>query len=837
MEAMMTLPSRNKWWGVIVVILILLFAVECLAFANTTEVLELMERKEEGLKAAARYAQEAMRTAKKAFANKEYEVAFFEYQSALAHLPSAGNATEQIRTIAKQKFGDAAISLARHLISQARFQEAQSVLQAVLEYCSKNHPKTLALQKKLKGHKAFNKTLTPQFLEQTKTINQLLYEAKQFHRSGQYDQTLRRYEQILNMDKYHVVARQGLLDVEKARMRYSEAAYMERRSQLIADVDEAWQRPAPKLYPELAPIVEQPLLKTQGAATIHRKLDTIMIPHINFRDSPLREALQYIRQRAATLDVTESEPARKGVNIILKADPESEQANIPITLQLTDVPLRNVLLYLMEGANMKLKVEPHAVLAVPLSESTEILITKEYQVSSSFISQLPELGRPSATESPLAPGYSLAPGSQPTIVTRSGAKEFLQAQGITFPPGASANYLPSSSRLIVKNTQTNLDLIDSLVEQSMNSSPKQVTIEAKFVEITQDNAEELGFDWLLGQFRLPFGSGIYGNGGNYGFDTPTNSSLQHQNFPIQNAQGVPVGMSKHGAGRLTSGNRSGSLALQLNAMDTLLFGGGTALVTPGILALAGVFTDPQFQLVIRALHQNKGADLLTAPSITTKSGCAARIQIVHEFRYPTQFDPPQVPPTQTFGISPLTPATPIAFATKNIGVELDVTPTVGPDGNAIDLILQPRVTEFEGFINYGSPIETVAPITSSLGIATGATATVKLSDNTIQQPVFSIREASTQVTITNGSTVALGGLIQEKIQKVQDKTPILGDIPLVGRLFRANTERRVKTNLVMFVTASLIDSGGGQSTNVIDPGKQPTEEQSQFSETTQASSP
>lgn len=831
----MTLSDKTQW-GVMVAIGTFLFAAECFTFANTPELQELMKRKEESLKVAVRYAQEAIRKAAKASTNKEYEIAFFEYQSALAHLPSAGTATEQIRTITKQKFGEIAMKLARQLISQARFQEAQSVLQSVLEYCSGNSPRALALQKKLKGHKAFNKTLTPQFVEQMKTIHQLLYEAKQLHSSGQYDHASRRYEQILNIDKYHVAARQGLLNVEKARMRYFEAAYIERRSQLIADVDQAWQRPVPTGYPEIAPIVEQPQLKTQGAATIHRKLDAIIIPHINFRDTPLREALQYIRQRAVALDFTETESAGKGVNIILKADPESEQANIPITLQLTDVPLRNVLLYLMEGAHMKLKVEPHAVLAVPLSESTESLITKEYQVSSSFISQLPDLGDPA--ESPATSGYSLAPGSQPTIVARSGAKEFLQSQGITFPPGASANYLPSSSRLIVKNTQTNLDLIDSLVEQSMNSSPKQVTIEAKFVEIAQDNAEELGFDWLLGQFRFPFGSGIYGGGGNYDSETPTNSSLQYQKFPIQNAQGVPAGMSKQGAGRLTGGNRSGGLALQINAMDTLLFGGGAALVTPGILALAGVFTDPQFQLVIRALHQNKGADLLTAPSVTTKSGCAARIQIVREFRYPTQFDPPQVPPTQTFGISPLTPATPIAFATKNVGVELDVTPTVGPDGNTIDLILQPRVTEFEGFINYGSQIETVAPVTSSLGIATGATATVKLSDNTIHQPIFSIREANTQVTITNGSTVALGGLIQEKIQKVQDKTPILGDIPLFGRLFRTHTERRIKTNLIMFVTANLIDSGGGQSDGIVDPNKRRlAEEHLQFPATTQVSLP
>ena len=71
-----------------------------------------------------------------------------------------------------------------------------------------------------------------------------------------------------------------------------------------------------------------------------------------------------------------------------------------------------------------------------------------------------------------------------------------------FPPGASANFMPQSSRMIVRNTQDNLELVDALVEQANVSGPKQVEIESKFVEINQNNLKELGFDWLLGQFNI-----------------------------------------------------------------------------------------------------------------------------------------------------------------------------------------------------------------------------------------------------------------------------------------------------------------------------------------------
>jgi len=78
----------------------------------------------------------------------------------------------------------------------------------------------------------------------------------------------------------------------------------------------------------------------------------------------------------------------------------------------------------------------------------------------------------------------------------------------------------------------------------------------------------------------------------------------------------------------------------------------------------------------------------------------------------------------------------------------------------------------------------------------------------MNQSVFSTREVTTQVSVYDGQTVALGGLMREDVQKVQDKVPILGDIPLAGRLFRSSVDQHVKRNLVMFVTAGLMDPAG-----------------------------
>ena len=134
---------------------------------------------------------------------------------------------------------------------------------------------------------------------------------------------------------------------------------------------------------------------------------------------------------------------------------------------------------------------------------------------------------------------------------------------------------------------------------------------------------------------------------------------------------------------------------------------------------------------------------------------------------------------------------------------------VGPDGITIDLNLVPQVVEFEGFINYGSPIFGINPGGSSNPITGIFTPTqVLLTQNVINQPVFSTRKVTTNVSVWDGQTVVLGGLMREDVQKTEDKVPIIGDIPFVGRAFRTNVDQHIKRNLIIFVTARLVTPGG-----------------------------
>jgi general secretion pathway protein D len=735
----------------------------------------------------------------------DFESAYSLYKSAVDSLPPGGTATADVRQQALSGFCNAAVQLARQRTSEGRYADARLLVEKVLEEnYDPNYGPALALRARLLDPQGFvdRGTLTPGHVAKIEEVKKLIKEGEGYYATGRYDLAFKRCEQALNVDKYNIAARKLMEKINAARQKYAEAAYNETRGDMLMQVSKAWELPLRRFTDGPTSIIEQPEISFRGTQSISNKLDSIIIPRIDFTDASIREALDFIKKRSIELDTTESDPSAKGINIVLKLPPDSPDYSFPITLSLTDVPLRAGIDYIARAANLKIKVDPFAVVVVPQTEDTDILVTKEYKVPPGFIQATPGS----------APGGASA--------SRSLAKDFLEGQGVSFPTGASANFIPSTSRLIVKNTQSNLDLIDALVDTSIATRPTQVEIEAKFLEVTQNNLNELGFDWLIGQFALAGGSGVYGSGGTMGLDRTINSSA----YPLVNpASGLPVGASSSTAGPITAGNRGGaggnaySTAISLNAVDALLLG-SQAGVAPGILSVAGVFTNPQFQVVLRALSQKKGIDLVSAPRVTTQSGKRATIEIIREFRYPTDFQPPQLSATFGSQYTPVVPNNPTSWDTKPTGITLEVEPTVGADAYTIELVLEPRVIEFDGFINYGSPInasvarsgvdilETISALVAIPGL--GPSFEFEATSNTINQPVFSIREISTQVSIYDGQTVALGGLMREDVQKVQDKVPILGDIPLAGRLFRSNVDQHIKRNLIMFVTAGLLDPAG-----------------------------
>jgi general secretion pathway protein D len=754
-------------------------------------------------------------------AENNLEGAYRDATEALELTPS-GDAVKSARAGLVGDYTTIALAYARELIRNGRYQDAESVAKSVLDpSVNPSNREAVALLSDLEQPERFNKTVTPKSAAQRDQVVKLLREAEQLGQSGRNELALRRYDEVLQIDPYNNAARKGMQEINLTKMKYADEAYNETRSRMLWQVEKAWERPPRKTKQGRSTESVGRQQDIRGTEQIVAKMNSIIIPKIDLSDSPISEAVEYLKQKSV-----EQDPAKKGVNIFLKlgaptpapaASPGTTEgmaassstpsgAGEPhVSLILNQVPLYVALDYLCKLSNLKLKIDPYAVSIVPLSEPTDILVTKEYQVPPTFIPPKPLNaggGIPQA-------GGGVSDPNTPRVAGRYNAQEYLVSQGVDFPPGASANYLPSGSKLVVRNTRDNIDVIDALVDAAMGVAPSQVDIQTKFLEINQNNLQELGFSWLLGPFSI--GGGVYGSGG--GNAAAGNSA----NYPFGNPMAGGYPMSPVGS------VRSGDQAITGNSVDSLLAGktGISDATAPGIFSIAGVFTDPQFQLVIRALNQKKGIDLMSAPKVTTKSGVKATVKIVNEFIYPRQYDPPLIPQStqQQNGIGgavdpttqpppTVTPSFPRDFTKQDLGVVLEATPKIGPDGYTIDLELNPRVTDFDGFINYGSPINAVGYTRNLANPAIQVPILQTLTTNTINQPVFSVREVNTFVTVWDGQTVALGGLIREDVQKVQDKVPFLGDIPLAGRLFRSDTDQKLKKNLVIFVTPRILDAEG-----------------------------
>jgi len=772
-------------------------------------------------------AQQLMAKGDKNLKDGQFEEAYVNYLDALDRMP-AGSATEAQRAPALAKFSSAGIAYANFLVQNGRYADAEQVAKTILlPQFNPGYKPAVQFLSNLEQSDYYNKTVTPQFAAQRDEVVKLLVEADGYYATGRFDLAIKRYEQVLGIDPYNNAARMGMEKVNQQKTKYGTSAYNETRSRMLWLVDRAWERPVRKFKNrDTGSSGQTRNISGAGTEAISAKLNRIIIPKIDLRDTTVREAVEFLKQRSRDLDTTTDDPKlKKGVNIVLKlpvtpapvaTDPTAvpspdaapatpvANADTKINLSLNNVPLIEALRYLTELAGLKYKVEPFAVSIVPITENTDELLTKEYRVPPGFIPA--NAGAPDAATPVAGSGPNL---NDARLTGRSDALQFLKDQGVPFPAGAFAQYVPAGSKLFVRNTQSALDLIDTLVDAAMGVQPTQVEIESKFLEITQNNLKELGFNWLLGP--LAIGGGVYGAGGTEGYGQGVNATT----YPFGDIGQNPV----------TGGIRSGvgtspDAAVTANSIDALLAGiqPGSFAAAPGIFGLSGIFSNPQFQVVIRALNQKKGVDLMSAPKVTTKSGNKAVIKVVRNFPYPTEFNPPEPPQTTGTGSttavdvpdgsiisgSIVTPTTPTAFETRDLGVTLEVEPVVGPDNYTIDLNLSPEVVEFEGFINYGSPIlgAQFDPFTVPFIIQT------TLTENVINQPIFSTRKVTTSVSIWDGQTVALGGLIREDVQKTQDKVPILGDIPLAGRLFRSDVDQKIKRNLIIFVTARLMDAEG-----------------------------
>ena len=181
--------------------------------------------------------------------------------------------------------------------------------------------------------------------------------------------------------------------------------------------------------------------------------------------------------------------------------------------------------------------------------------------------------------------------------------------------------------------------------------------------------------------------------------------------------------------------------------------------------------------------------------------------------YPTSYTQPTVPSNdQGIGAGFILPSNPTGFEYRDVGVSLMVTAKSTPNLGTVDLDFgNLLVDDFEGFVDYGATINTVtfgnSPFING-SPTTSPPVSTPVSQAPFLVPIFSKRSLQTRVRLEDGQTVAMGGLLAESVQLVDDAVPGLGDMPIIGTLFRSKASQKVKSNLVIFCTVRIILPNG-----------------------------
>jgi len=398
---------------------------------------------------------------------------------------------------------------------------------------------------------------------------------------------------------------------------------------------------------------------------------------------------------------------------------------------------------------------------------------------------------------------------------------------VDFPADTGAYLWPDSNRLMVRNTPQNLLQLEAALSQYHRAEKdyRQVEIKAKFIEVSQSTLNELGFSW----------------------DITADTHLD-------------------GDWQVNADSSLGQTALRTAARA---FGGSTLGSGSMVLTKSGWMP---LDLTISALEQNSDSDTLSAPSLTTLNGKPAEIWVGEDRAVPKAFSVNSADvnihiehkkwSTELMGVNfKVTPE-----IEKDNMIRLKLNPKImdmigydtyqaSPAANMIAInggdpdkqsvkgqypIL--KTAAYEGKYAYDAAYDLYGAMVATLGVPSpnlGANLTgtqydgfpknyyfserrkmkhnefgIPLNPVTGQLPYFRVREIKTTVVVADGCTVGLGGLIYDRLETYKDKVPVLGSIPLIGRLFRSEGERSIKRNLMIFVSAGQVANDGQRKSDV-----------------------
>ena len=581
---------------------------------------------------------------------------------------------------------------------------------------------------------------------------------------------------------------------------------------------------------------------------------------------------------------------------------------VPVIPMITasDISFYEALKLVCESVEYKFTVQGPIVMVMHKDMSVDELVTRSFPVLSSFTEKMESAKGDITTMRSSNSGFGGSSRQKDDGEENEERdwKEFFSLLGVKWPEGSSIFYVKTVGRLFVKNTQENLAEFENVLAQ-LNQQVTLVEIETRFIEVCQDDLNSLGFEWILNSDytlglnkHLAKALGI--RGGSFGsgaaLASSPNSSSSSSSSSSTSTADSPFGSSASGGGTTdssssiaptptadtsstttttmpsgwTRGGRNRNVGINKFGEDYSTgqrylstlgnhISGESKSTNDQFMKLNAFLGSADLSMILHMLSQRSDTDLLSAPKVLTRPGEEAVMKVVTEYIYPTDYDV-QLQSSSSSGngnnggsqSAILAVVEPQSFTMREVGVILQVTPTLTDDGNVVDLELNTQVVDEPTWKNYGMRIpftgnssdlsigtwpqpptlegfspttEQLAPVwdtmmaayvnlINSLANRLGGTSNnITYYDAPMEQPFFHVRSVDSKVSVYPGATIVMGGLITEARKAMDDKIPFLGDIPFLGRFFRSHSEQTSKRNLLIFVTTRIVDGRGREMHN------------------------
>ena len=882
--------------------------------------------------------------AREAMSDGQWDEAYRNYSLAFKHLNDRAD-TVALRRECAQGMAEARYQAGRQALKEGNREQAAAY---AAEAKTLRHPRAQVLVEAIEGDptSAVEKDVSEiahrrndkDFKADRDSIRRRLRRSAQYLAVADLDKALEECELVIRFDPYNSEALALRQRIQRRRDVILDKERKATREGMIADVGAAWRPVYAVNSLELKGIdggTTRTSLGNDAERTmeqmVEKRMKDMILPSISFRPpATIADAVEYFKQASRDFDRPEIPIDQRGFNFVLDlgkqivaqggetaledsgndfaanaAATDDAAAAAPGGMPLipaiaaNNVSLWDALKLVCRVTKFKFVIqEGPVVMVMPESMTTEDLVTRTYDVTENFAERMS-----GAAEDVQDMGGGFGGGKKSdsddsaSDSQEASWKKFFTLMGVKWAEGSSIVYLKTIGKLRVTNTKDQLAVIEAALAGELGATPKLIEIEARFVEVAQEDLNSLGFEWLLNS-DYSLGTGKLGKmlgikGGKWGDRSKTISTdntesyfyekgsdgrlekVNYDNAKLNSVDTTMIGSSganwsrqyksdigakyERNIGISGDPNQYQSGMRYLNTQGNHISGEGKS-VNDQFMRVNAFLGNADLSMILHMLSQRSDTDLLSAPKVLTGPGKEATMKVVTEYIYPTEYD---VQLTASGGGSSggsssgggsseiLAVVEPENFTMREVGVILQVTPELSQGGQLINLHLHPQVVSDPTWKNYGMRIpkssnsqfnafDSVSGIMNSLvanlttlgGItedertsyrnmlgeaaATSINAinsgenTLSYYDAPMEQPFFKTRSIETDITIANGATVVMGGLITEERKSMEDKIPYLGDLPWIGRFFRSRSEWSNKRNLLIFVTARLVDPMGRQ---------------------------